>query len=73
MRLSKRDLEILAACTMALVGFDGRALSESSDVSHLTDAERDRAADLMENLSEDDLDAALSQAEWLYTSAERAS
>jgi hypothetical protein len=74
MRMSERDLEILAACVIAFSAFHADAgLTSASDISHLGEADLDRGAYLMEMLTEQELRAALADAEALRVGAEVAS
>lgn len=74
MRLSKRDVEILAACVIALGAFRPKTgIVGASDVSHLSMAELDRGEELLETLSDADIAQALAVAEARTSSVEQPS
>ena len=64
MRLSKRDLTILAACVIALGAFRPETgLTSDSDIGHLSVDELDRGEELLETMSAADVAAALKSVE----------
>ena len=72
--LSKRDVEIVAACVIAFAAFRPDAgLTEAADISHLGEADLDRGAYLLDTLTEAEVASALVDAESLCAMAERAS
>ena len=71
MRLNKRDVEILAACVIAFRAFSPDAgLTAAADISHLGEADLDRGEHLLDTLTEDEIAAALADAEGLCAAAE---
>jgi hypothetical protein len=72
--LSKRDVQILAACVIALGAFRvEHGLTGAADISHLSLAELERGEALLDTLTEDEVAAALRATEARLSSAEQLS
>ena len=69
--MSKRDVQILAACVLALGAFNPeQGLTGAADISHLSVSDLARGEYLLDTLTEDEVAAALRDAEALCASAE---